>query len=133
LGLLEVQSVVGSIVMSSNVTFFPLILANVPIALNWTTVGVANGAVVGTQVGLADARGVNVGVAVTFVLVGKGVAVAEGGGPFAITMIWSAGPGAGVGVGALLPLPPQPSQIAPKTNNPTGAITRHLSHRDNIK
>jgi hypothetical protein len=131
--LLEVQSVVGSVVMSSNVGFFPLVLLNVPIALNWTMVGVANGAVVGTQVGLADARGVKVGVAVTFVLVGEGVAVAEGGGPFAMTMAWSAGPGPGVGVGALLPLPPQPSQIAPKTNNPTGAITSHLSHRDNIK
>ncbi len=125
---------VGSVVMSTNEILVPFFVANVPIALNWTTVGVANGAVVGTQVGLADARGVNVGVAVTFVLVGEGVAVADGGGPFASTIIWSAGPGAGVGLGALLPLlPPQPSQIAPKTNNPTGAITSHLSHRDNIK
>ncbi len=125
---------VGSVVMSSNTIFFSFFLANVPIALNWTTVGVANGAVVGTQVGLADARGVNVGVAVTFVLVGEGVAVADGGGPFASTIIWSAAPGPGVGVGAPLPLlPPQPSQIAPKTNNPTGAITSHLIHRDNIK
>ncbi len=124
---------VGSVVMSMNWIFFPAVLENVPIALNWTTVGVANGAVVGTQVGLADARGVNVGVAVTFVFVGEGVAVADGGGPFASTIIWSAAPGAGVAVGALLPLPPQPSQIAPKTNNPTGAITSHLSHRDNIK
>lgn len=122
----------GSVVMSSNVSFFPLVLPNVAIALNWTTVGAANGAVVGTQVGLADARGVNVGVAVAFVLVGEGVGVGDGGGPFAMTISWSAGPGAGVGVGALLPLPPQPSQIAPKTNNPTGAITSHLSHRDNI-
>jgi len=123
---------------------------DVPIALNWTGLGVPSGAVVATQVVVAGGRGVNVGVILgVLVAVGEGVfvfvvdevlvGVAEGvnegvaGGPSAIVMAWSEKPGPGVAEVPLLLPPPQLSRIAPKTNNTTGATTSHLSHRDNIK
>jgi hypothetical protein len=42
-------------------------------------------------------------------------------------------PGLEVAVDDPPPPPPQLSIIAPKTNNTTGATTRNLSHRENIK
>jgi hypothetical protein len=69
------------------------------------------------------------------VLVGvaDGVKVGVGGGPSAITSALSEKPGTGVEIVPVLLLPVQLSINAPKTNNKTGAITSHLSHRDNIK
>jgi len=106
---------------------------NVPIALNATVPPV--GTLVGTVVLVAAGRGVNVGVFVGAgvlleVEVGKNVGV--GAGPFEIVMDSSAKLGPDE-VGALPLLPPQLSMVAPNTNNTTGTITSHLSHRDNIK
>ncbi len=106
---------------------------NVPIALNETVPPV--GKPLGTFELVAAGRGVNVGVFVGAgvlleVEVGKNVGV--GAGPFEIVMDSSAKPGPDEVV-ELPPLPPQLSIVAPDTNNTTGAITSHLSHRDNIK
>jgi len=109
---------------------------SVPITLNAIGVGVALGAVVGTQVVVDAARGVNVGVALGLgVLLEVEVAenVGEGGAPSPIVMDSSEKPGPGVAVDVPPPPPLQLSIIAPKTNNITGATTSHLSHRENIK
>jgi hypothetical protein len=111
-----------------------LFLMKVPIALNEIVppVGTPSGPVLTMLVGLADGRGVSVGVTV-FLGVGNTVGVGEGGAPLEIVMDSSAKPG--VGVGRVPPPPPLPqlSKITPKTNNTTGATTSNLSHRDNIK
>src|ERR1700685_1713104 len=135
----EVQSVPTPNVISTNEVLVCFSLVNVPIALNAIVppVGTASGPVLTMLVGLADGRGVSVGEGG---FVGTGVGgvgvkegVGDGGAPLEITMDWSEKPGLGVGDDVLPPLPAQLSRIAPKTNNKTGATTRHLSHRDNIK
>lgn len=136
-GFCEVQRVSGAVVRSSNLIFF--FLANVPIALNWTRPPV--GTEDGTDVLVDAGRGVSVGVGVRFVGEGVGLAlevgtnVGVGAGPSEMVKTLSGSPGFGVGVATADPLPPeQLRKIAPKTNNTTGEITSHLSHRDiNIK
>ena len=104
----------------------------VPIALNATVAPV--GTALDTFVLVAAGRGVNVGVALgVFVGDAEEVKVGVAGGPFAIVMEVSEKPGLGVAVDVPLLPPPQLSRIAPKTNNPTGVTTSHLSHLDNIK
>jgi hypothetical protein len=134
-GSVVVHSVCGDIVMSWILELD--FLVKVPIALNWTGLAAAEGAVVATQVVLAAGRGVNVAVTVglgVLLDVGVGMNVGVGSGPSAIVIEVSLNPGLGVAVGPppLLP-PPQLSKIAPKTRSRTGATTSHLSHRDNIK
>jgi len=130
----EVQIRPVAVVMSWNSILDVLVpIMNVPIALNATVPPV--GTLVGTVVLVAAGRGVNVGVFVGAgvlleVEVGKNVGV--GAGPFEIVMDSSAKLGPDE-VGALPLLPPQLSMVAPNTNNTTGTITSHLSHRDNIK
>ena len=124
----------GPAVMSWYRGLYPF-LTNLPITLNATGVGAALGAVVATQVVVAAGRGVNVGVRVgvgDFLLVEVGENVGEDGGPSAIVMEASEKPGLGFAVDDPPP-PPQLSITAPKTNNKTGATTRNLSHRENIK
>jgi hypothetical protein len=128
----DLQKVDGAVVKSTNSVFLFLFFVNVPIKLNWT------GFVV-TDVLVAAGRGVNVGVGVFFLGVRVGVAlgsgvgtnVGDGGGPSEMVKDSSEKPAVGVGVAADEPLPPeQLRKIAPKTNNTTGEITSHLSHRD---
>jgi len=121
-----------------NSTFFFFFLVNVPIELNWTRPPV--GTEDGTDVPVDAGRGVNVGVIFgvrVAVALGPGVGtnVGVGAGPSEMVKTLSEKPGLGVGVAADEPLPPvQLTKIAPKTNNTTGEITSHLSHRDiNIK
>jgi hypothetical protein len=87
-----------------------------------------------TDVADAAGRGVNVGVGVAEGCLGVavgGVNVGDGAGPSDRVNDWSTKPGPAVGVGDEEPLlPEQLRNIAPKTNNKTGAITSHLSHRD---
>jgi hypothetical protein len=135
----EVQSVAAPNVISTNSVLKGFLFVNVPIALNAIVppVGTASGPVLTMSVGLADGRGVSVGVTVGVIVclgvgVAEGMGVGEGGAPVEITMDSRAKPGLGVGDAALLPLPEQLSRIAPNTNNKTGATTSHLSHRDNI-
>ena len=112
-------------------------LTNVPITLNATVppVGTAFGPELDKVVLVAAGRGVTVGVTVGLgVLLEVEVAenVGEGGAPSAIVMEASEKPGLGFAVDDPPP-PPQLSITAPKTNNKTGATTRNLSHRENIK
>ena len=130
----EVQSVDDPDVMSLNWVFEPFV--NLPTASNETIppVGTPVGPP-GTLVLVAAGRGVKVGVILgDLVGVADGAGVAGvGGGPLESVIASRAKSGPElVVVPPLLPLV-QLCRIAPKTNKIPGAITSHLSHRDNIK
>ncbi|HZC45507.1 MAG TPA: hypothetical protein VE243_03465 [Candidatus Acidoferrum sp.] len=113
MGSLESQSVCGDVVISWSWTLD--FLVKVPIALNWTGLGTAEGAVVATQVVDAAARWVNVAVGVflgVLLLTAVLENVAVGSGPSAIVIEVSGSPELGV-VALLLPLLLQLSKIAP--------------------
>ncbi len=92
---------------------------------------------VGVNVAVGVFVGVFFGVRVTLPLgvgVNVGSNVGDPGGPFWMLKTLSEKPGDGVGLEDEPPPPVQLSKSAPQTNNTTGEITSHLSHRDiNIK